>query len=113
MLYIVLFYIIQSIYSIQINIKILGDKIFHCVLREEFLKLTVQLSRKCFIVRKYQSWLIKLGDDVRHGEGLTGTGHTQQSLELVAFFEAFDQFLDGLRLVAGWFVFGMKFEDLL
>lgn len=57
MLYIVLFYIIQSIYSIQINIKILGDKVFHCVFREEFLKLTIQLCCKCFIVRYDQGWL--------------------------------------------------------
>ena len=37
---------------------IIGDKVFHCVLREEFLHLTVELCCKCFIVRKYQSWLI-------------------------------------------------------
>ena len=28
-----------------------GDKIFHCILREEFLELTVKLSRQCLIVR--------------------------------------------------------------
>ena len=97
----------------RLIVVIVGYKILHCVLREEFLKLTVQLCCKCFIVRKYQSWLIKLGDNIRHGEGLTGACDTQQSLELVAFLEAFDQFFDGLRLVAGWFVFGVKFEDLL
>ena len=44
MLYIVLFYLSKSIYGMQINIKILGDKVFHCVFREEFLKLTIQLA---------------------------------------------------------------------
>ena len=56
-LYIVLFHLIYLIYSIQINIKILGDKVFHCVFREEFLKLTIQLCCKCFIVRYDQGWL--------------------------------------------------------
>ena len=57
MLYIVLFYLSKSIYGMQINIKILGDKVFHCVFREEFLKLTIQLCCKCFIVRYDQGWL--------------------------------------------------------
>ena len=57
MLYIVLFYLSKSIYAMQINIKILGDKVFHCVFREEFLKLTIQLCCKCFIVRYDQGWL--------------------------------------------------------
>mgnify|MGYP007124143353 FL=1 len=56
-LYIVLFYLSKSIYGMQINIKILGDKVFHCVFREEFLKLTIQLCCKCFIVRYDQGWL--------------------------------------------------------
>ena len=57
MLYIVLFYLSKSIYGMQINIKILGDKVFHCVFREEFLKLTIQLCCKCFIMRYDQGWL--------------------------------------------------------
>ena len=43
-LYMVLFHLIYSIYSIRINFKILGDKIFHCVLREEFFHFTEWLS---------------------------------------------------------------------
>ena len=54
-----------------------------------------------------QRWLIKLCDDVRHCKGLTGTGHTKQSLELIAFLEAFYQFFDRLRLVTGGLVWGM------
>ena len=85
----------------------LGDKILHGILREEFFHFTVKLRRQCFIVRKYQSWFIKLCDDVRHGEGLTGTGNSQQSLELVAFLKAPDQLLDCLGLVARGLVFGV------
>ena len=60
-----------------------------------------------FIVRKYQSWLVKLSNDVRHGKRLTGACDTQQSLELVAFFKAFDQFFDCLGLVTCGLVFGV------
>ena len=107
MLYIVLFYLFKSIYGMQINIKILGDKVLDCILREEFFHFAVKLCCQCFIVRKYQGWFVELGDDIRHCEGLTRTGNTKQSLELVAFFEAFDQFFDGLWLIACGFVFGV------
>ena len=69
---------------------IIGDKLFYCVLREEFLHLAVKLRCQCFIVRKYQGWFVEPGDDIRHREGLTGAGDTKQSLELVAFLEALD-----------------------
>ena len=85
----------------------LGDKVFYRVLREKFLELTVKLSRQCLIVRNDQRWLIKLCDDVRHRKGLTGAGHTKQSLELVAFLEASYQFFDCLRLVTGGLIWGM------
>lgn len=74
---------------------------------EEFLEFTVKLSRQCLIVRNDQRWLIKLCDDVRHRKGLTGTGHTEQSLELIAFLEASYQFFDCLGLITGWLVWGV------
>ena len=67
----------------------------------------VELGGEGFVVGDYQSGLVKLLDDVRHGKGLPGTGNAQQSLELIAFLEAFDLFGDRLRLVAGGGVFGM------
>ena len=51
----------------------LGHKVFHRIFREKFLELTVQLSSEGLIVRYYQSGLVKLLDDIRHREGLTGT----------------------------------------
>ena len=43
--------------SLRLVVVVVGDKIFYCILREEFLKLTVQLCCKCFIVRYDQGWL--------------------------------------------------------
>ncbi len=94
-------------YHLFCDFLMLGDKIFHCILREKLLELTVKLSRQCLIVRNDQRWLIKLCDDVRHCKGLTGAGHTEQSLELIAFLEAFYQLFDRLRLVTGGLIWGM------
>ena len=92
---------------LRLIIIVIGDKVFHCILREKFLELTVKLSRQCLIVRNDQSRLIQLCDDVRHCKGLTGAGHTKQSLELIAFLEASYQFFDRLGLIAGWLVWGV------
>ena len=92
---------------LRLIIIVIRNKIFHCILREEFLEFTVKLSRQCLIVRNDQRWLIKLCDDVRHRKGLTGTGHTEQSLELIAFLEASYQFFDCLGLITGWLVWGV------
>ena len=58
-------------------------------------------------MRNDERRLIQLCDDVRHREGLTGAGYTEQSLELIAFLEASYQFFDCLRLIAGGLVWGM------
>ena len=98
---------ITTKYYVYYRSLVLGNKIFYHILREKLLELTVKLSRQCLIVRNDQRWLIKLCDDVRHREGLTGAGHTEQSLELIAFLEAFYQFFDCLRLVTGGLIWGM------
>ena len=90
---------------------IVAYKIFHCILREEFLELTVQLGRQGFIVRYYYSGLVKLGDNISHGKGLTGTCDTKQSLELIAFLESLNQCIDSLGLISCGFKGGVKFED--
>ena len=92
---------------LRLIIIVIGDKVLHCILREKFLELTVKLSRQCLIVRNDESRLIQLCDDVRHCKGLTGAGHTEQSLELIAFLEASYQFFDRLGLVAGGLIWSM------
>ena len=50
MLYIVLFCLIKSIYDMQIKFKILGDKIFHCVLGISFpIKKVQNKSNICSV----------------------------------------------------------------
>ena len=92
-------------YCVADFINILGHKIFHRVFREKFFELAVELACKSFVVGYNQCGLIQGGDDVGHGEGLAGTCYPQQSLELVAFLEAFDQGLYGCGLVSGRLIF--------
>ncbi len=79
----------------------LGDKILHCVVREKFLKLAIELGRQGLVVGDDQRRFIQLLDDICHRESLARTGDAKEGLTLVAFLEAFDQVSDGLGLVAG------------
>ena len=83
----------------------LGDKILHCVVREEFFKLAIELGRQGLVVGDDQRRFIQLLDDICHRESLTRTGDAKEGLTLVTFLEAFDQVGDGLGLVAGGGVF--------
>ena len=91
-------------YHLFFSLRLLGDKIFHCVIGEEFLKLTIQLGCQCFIVCNNQCRFVHLLDNVCHGKGLTRSGDTKQRLTLVSFFKSFDQFFDCLWLITGWVI---------
>ena len=54
---------------------VIGHKILHGILREKFLELAVQLGSKGFIVRDYQSGLVKLLDHVCHGKCLSWSSY--------------------------------------
>lgn len=55
----------------------LGDKIFHCVIREHLLEFSIQLGGQCFIMGDDQRWLVQCLDHVGHGESLPGTRNPQ------------------------------------
>ena len=85
--------------------RIVGDKILHCVVREEFLELPVELRRQGLIMGDDQRRFIQLLDDIRHRESFTRTGDAKEGLTLVTFLKAFNQVSDSLGLVAGGGVF--------
>lgn len=43
-------------------------------------------------------------DDIRHGEGLSRTGRSEERDLLFAAFEGFLDLLDSLWLVSSWFI---------
>ncbi len=85
--------------------ELIGYEIFHCILREEFFHLTVELAGQSFVMGYDQGGLVKCLNDIRHRESLTRTGHAKQGLKLVARFETLDKFLYGLRLITGRLIF--------
>ena len=54
----------------------------------------------------YQSGPLNLVDNVGHGKGFSGTGHTQKNLITIFFLQTGYQLFDGLRLISRWFKVG-------
>ena len=65
------------------------------------MHLAVQLGRQGLVGRKDQGRSLHGLDHIGHGEGLAGTGHTQQGLVGQPVLQALDQGRDSLRLVTG------------
>ena len=93
--------------SLRLVVVVVGDKIFHCVLRKKFFKFSIQLRRQRLIMRNDQRRFIQLLDHIRHRKCFTGTRNTEQCLTLISFLKSFHQLLNRLRLVAGRLIFGM------
>lgn len=88
-----------------------GDEVFHRVVREEALELGIELGCQRFVVGEHQHRPVLRGDDVRHGEGLAAAGHAQQALVTVPRLQRFEEFADGLLLIAGGFVVRYQLKD--
>ena len=86
--------------SLRLVIIVIADKIFHSVVREKRLELTVKLRRQRFVRLKDQRRPIRLGDQIRHRERFAAACHAQERLPMVAQIQSFKQRLDRLRLVA-------------
>ena len=78
----------------------LADKILHRVLREELLKLAMQLRRQRLVMGNHQRRLLHLLDQIRHREGLAGPRHAHQGLIFPALRDPRGKSADRLRLVA-------------
>ena len=96
--------------SLRLVIIVVTDEILYRVLRKELLELGAELSRQGLVVSKNKCGAVHLSDDVRHGEGLSGAGDSEQGLLLVAGFYALDQPADGGGLISGRGIFRYKLE---
>ena len=94
----------------RLVVVVVGNEVLHGVLREELLELPVQLGRQRLVGRHDDGGPPGLLDHVGHGEGLAGPGYPQQGLVAQAIVDPFDQLGDGLWLVTGGLVIGMKLE---
>ena len=86
--------------SLRLVVIIIADKILYRVLREELLKLPMQLRRQRLMRGNHQRRLLPLLDQIRHREGLAGPRHAHQSLIFPALRDPRGKPADRLRLVA-------------
>ena len=63
---------------------VVGDEVLNGILREEVLKLTVELGRKGLVRGENKGRASVLSDDIGHRKGLPRTGHTEKNLLLNA-----------------------------
>ena len=82
-------------------VVIIGNEVFHRIVREEFTHLAVELGRQGLVGGQDQGRPLYGLDDIGHGEGLAGAGHPQQGLMGKTILQAFQQFTDGDGLIPG------------
>ena len=85
-------------------VVVVGDEVFHRVVREELAELGAELGGKRLVVRQHQGRAVDVGDDVCHREGLARAGHAQQRLLGQPRLHACGQLRDRVGLVAGRFI---------
>ena len=95
---------------LRLIVVVIGDEIFHGVIREEALKLVKQLSCQGLVVRDDQGRTLDLFDDICQGKGLAGPGYSEKNLVLPPGKDPLLQLLDGSRLVTAGGIFGGEIE---
>ena len=88
----------------------IADEIFDRVFREELLELGVKLGPECFVVRNHQRRPVQLSNYIGDRECFARTGHAEQRLVSIACFNRFNEFGDGLPLVAARFIVGFELK---
>ena len=81
-------------------IVVIGDEIFDRVIREKALELAVKLGGERLVGRQDQRRALRPRNDLRHGESLARAGDAEQHLIALLRLQTFDQFVDGVGLVA-------------
>lgn len=87
----------------RLVVVVVGDEIFHRILREKLFHLAVELRRQRLVRRQHHGRPIQIGYHVGDGECLARTGDPQQRLVRQAVFQPLFQLADGFRLIAGRF----------
>ena len=83
----------------RLVIVVITYEVLDGVLREEHLELPIELGGEGLVVGDDQGGPVHGGDDIRHREGLSGTGHPKKDLVLASPLQTRDELFDGLRLI--------------
>ena len=82
-------------------VVVVRNEIFDRVIGKELAELRIKLRRKGLVRRQHQRRPACAGDDVGHGVRFSRARHAEQGLERQAVFDAFDELIDRLGLIAG------------
>ena len=85
---------------LRLVVVVIADEVLDCVLRKELAEFAVKLRRQRLVRRKHNGRPAHLRNHIGHGEGLAGTGDTQQGLEDFTVVEPLNQLRNRGRLVA-------------
>ena len=99
--------------GLRLVVIIVGDKIFHGIVREKLLKLTVKLTGQGLVVGDDQGWLVDFGNDLAHGIGLTRSSRPHENLGLLSTLDIVHQGFNSLGLVTRWFILGDQLKCLV
>ena len=91
-------------------VVVVRDEVFDGVVGEELAELRAKLSGERLIVRHNEGRALNLLDQVRDGEGLSGSGGSEERLKLVAPAQTGGQVADSVGLVARRGIVGDDFE---
>jgi len=94
----------------RLVVVVVADKILHCVLREERLKLAVELCGECLVVADDERRPLHRFNNFSHGERFAAASHALERLVLVAVEKTFSKFLYSLRLITCWLIRSNYFE---
>lgn len=82
-----------------LKIIVITDEVFNRVLREKITKFTIQLCRKCFVMGDDEDRALNAPYDIRHREGFSRTGDTQERGESLSLLEPLGNLINSLRLI--------------
>ena len=86
--------------GLRLVVVVVGYEVFYGIVGEEGLELAIQLRRERLVVAQDERRTLQVGNDVCHGEGLSGAGDTEQSDITNALVQSVGELCDGLRLVS-------------
>lgn len=108
------FYIGSGFYDIclWLVVVIVAHEVVDGVLWKKFLEFLGKLGGKRFIMSKYESWSLKLLDNICHGKSLSGSSHTEECLKIISRLDRINELFYGFALVSGRGVRRVEFEHI-
>ena len=97
--------------GLRLVVVIVAHEVVDSTVWKEFLELLSQLSGERLVVSHDEGGSLELLYDIRHGERLPRTRHTEECLEIIARAYRLDELGYRSRLITGWLVWRVEREE--